>query len=154
LLRQEAVDRVLQLTSVTMAPRGDGLPGGISHNLTGRCSKPWSLIPVDDLGPVEDIYNGLEFHQPWTRNSLDPISWGGGDAQVSQQSLKPTGGDCSLRPEGLHLLSVSVQLLALCVTQGRVLLIVLVFIIDIVVLLLLLLLLSRCALGCWAPKYH
>jgi hypothetical protein len=96
----------------------------------------------------------IEFCQPWTWNSLDPVSWGGGDAQVSQQSLKPTGGGCSLSPEGLHLLGVSVQLLALCVTQERVLLIVLVFIIDIVVLLPLLLLLIRCALGCWAPKYH
>jgi hypothetical protein len=44
-------------------------------------------------------------------------------------------------------------LLALVVAQGRVLLVVFVFIIDVIVLLLLLLL-RRCALGCWAPRYH
>jgi hypothetical protein len=83
-LRQEMVDGVLQPTMVTMAPIGDGLPGGISHNLTGRCSEHWSLVPADDPGPVEDLCNGLEFHTPWTRDSLDPISGGRGDAQVSQ----------------------------------------------------------------------
>jgi hypothetical protein len=30
---QEAVDEVLQLTLVAMDPRGDGLSGGISHNV-------------------------------------------------------------------------------------------------------------------------
>jgi hypothetical protein len=66
------------------------------------------------------------------------------------------GGDWSFSPEGLHLLSISVQPLALYVAQGSVLLIVLVFIVDVVVLLLLLLLLllNRCALGYWAPRYH
>jgi hypothetical protein len=75
---------------------------------------------------------------------------------VSQQSLKPVDGDRSFSPEGFHLLSISVQLLTLGIAQGRVLLIVLIFIVDVVVLLLLLLLLllSRCTLGCWAPRCH
>jgi hypothetical protein len=41
LLRQEAVDGVLQLILVEMAPRSDGLLGGISHNITDRCSEGW-----------------------------------------------------------------------------------------------------------------
>jgi hypothetical protein len=75
---------------------------------------------------------------------------------LSQQSLKITGGDWSFSPKGLHLLSISVHLLALYVTQERVLLVIFVFIIDAMVLLLLLLLplLNRCALGCWAPRYN
>jgi hypothetical protein len=68
--------------------------------------------------------------------------------------LKPTSGDRSFIPEGLHLVSIPVQLLNLCVTQGRVLLIVFVFIVIVVVLLLLLWLLSKCALGYWALRYH
>jgi hypothetical protein len=72
---------------------------------------------------------------------------------VSQQSTKPGGGDWSFSPKGLHLLSISVHLLTLCVTQGRVLLIIFVFVIDVVVMLLLLLL-GKYALGCWAPRYH
>jgi hypothetical protein len=39
------VDEVLQFILVVMAPRNDGLPGSISHNITDRCSKvcPWCL---------------------------------------------------------------------------------------------------------------
>jgi hypothetical protein len=65
---------------------------------------------------------------------------------VFQQSTKPTGGDRSVSTEG-----ISIQLLTLVVTQGRVLLVIFVFVVDVVVLLLLL---SRCALGYWAPRYH
>jgi hypothetical protein len=68
---------------------------------------------------------------------------------VSLQSLQPASGNWSFNPDGLNLLGVPIQLLSLCVAQGRVLLIVLVFI----VVLLLLLLLIGCALGCWALRY-
>jgi hypothetical protein len=68
--------------------------------------------------------------------------------------LKPTGGDQSFGPEGLHLDTISVQFLTLFVTQGRVHLVIYVFIVDVVVLQLLILLLNRCALSCWDPKYH
>jgi hypothetical protein len=78
------VDGVLQLALVATTQRCDGLPGGISHNITGRCSKGWPLVPVEDPGSGEDLCNCLEFHPPWTWDSLDPISWGGGDAQMSQ----------------------------------------------------------------------
>jgi hypothetical protein len=70
---------------------------------------------------------------------------------VSQQSTKPTSGDRGFSTKGFPFVSIFVQLFALVVAQGRVHLIV--FIVDIVVLLLLLLL-SRCALSCWAPRYH
>jgi hypothetical protein len=62
----------------------------------------------------------------------------------------PASGNRSFSPEGLNLLGIPVQLLTICVTQGRVLLIVPIF----VVVLLLLLLLIGCALGYWAPRYH
>jgi hypothetical protein len=65
--------------------------------------------------------------------------------------MKPVGEDRSFSTKGLHLLSISVHLLTLCVAQGRVLLVVFVFNVD-VVLLPLLLLLGRCALSCWANR--
>jgi hypothetical protein len=76
------VDRVLQLILISMAPRSDGLPGGISHSITDRCSEGCPLVPVEDPRPGEDICNCLEFHPPWTQDSLDLVSWGRGDAQV------------------------------------------------------------------------
>jgi hypothetical protein len=39
MLGNEEIDLVLQLVLVVMAPRGDTLPGSISHNIVGRCSK-------------------------------------------------------------------------------------------------------------------
>jgi hypothetical protein len=147
------VDGVLQFTLVVTAPRNDGLPGGISHDITDRCSEGWPLVPTKDPGSREELYSCLEFHLPWTRDSLDPVSWGGGDAQVSQQGTKPVGSDRGFSTEGFPFVSIPVQLLVLIVTQGRVHFIIFIFIVDIVVLLLLLLL-SRCALSCLATRYH
>jgi hypothetical protein len=147
------VDGVLQLILVMTAPRSDGLPGSASQSITDRCSKCWPLVPAEDPGPREDLNDGLEFHPPSMWDSLDSLSWGGGAAQVSQQILKPAGGDQSFSPKGLHLLSVSIHLLTVCVTQGRVLLIVFISVLDVIVHILLVLL-SRCALGCWALRYH
>jgi hypothetical protein len=65
----------------------------------------------------------------------------------------PVGRDQVFSTEGFPFISISVQLLTLIVTQGRVLFIIFVFIVSIVVLLLLLLL-SRCALSCLATWYH
>jgi hypothetical protein len=76
------VDRVLQLALVTIEPRSDGVPGGISHSVTTRRSKSWPLVPIEDSGPEEDLRDGLEFHPPWTQNFLDPVYRGGGAAQV------------------------------------------------------------------------
>jgi hypothetical protein len=95
-----------------------------------------SLIDALDPGAREDLCNCHEFHPPWTRDSLDPVSWGGGDAQVSQQSMKPTDGNRGFNTKGFPFVSISVQLLALVVAQGRVLLIVFIFVVNIVVLLL------------------
>jgi hypothetical protein len=72
---------------------------------------------------------------------------------VSQQATKPAGRDRGFITEGLPFISISIQLLALVVTQGRVLFIVFIFIVNVVVLLLLLLL-SRCALSYLATRYH
>jgi hypothetical protein len=49
--------------------------------------------------------------------------------------------------------SASLYTFSPSVSQGRVLLVIFIFVVDVVVLLLLLLL-SRCALGCWALRYH
>jgi hypothetical protein len=73
-------------------------------------------VPVTDLGPRADLYDGLEFHPPWMQDSLDPVSWGGGDAQMSQQSLKPASGDRSfslndsISSASLYSFSLSVSL--------------------------------------------
>jgi hypothetical protein len=58
------VDGVLQFILVVTTPRSDGLPGGIYHSITNRCSKHWPLVPTEDPGPREDLYNFLEFHLP------------------------------------------------------------------------------------------
>jgi hypothetical protein len=147
------VDRVLQFTLVAMAPGSDGLPGGISHNITNSFSEGWPLVPVEHPRSREDLCNCLEFHPPRTQDSLDSVSWGRGDTQVSQQGTKPASRDWGFSTEGFPFVSIFVQLLALVVTQGRVLFVIFIFIVDIVVLLLLLLL-SRCSLSCLAIWYH
>jgi hypothetical protein len=148
------VDGLLQFIIVVMALRGDGLPGGISHSITDRCSEDWPLVPTEDTGSKEDQCNYLEFHPPWMWDSLDLVSWGGGDAQVSLQGTKPTGRDRGFSTKGFPFVSISVQLLTLVVTQGRVLFVIFIFIVDVMVLLLLLLLLSRCTLSYRATRYH
>jgi hypothetical protein len=85
------------------------------------------------------------------RNFLDLVPEGDGDAQVFQQSPKPAGGDWSFGPEGLHLICISVNLLDLGVTQGRVLSFGFVFY---VMILQLLPLFSRRTLSCWALRDH
>jgi hypothetical protein len=80
------VDGVLQPTLVATNRRGDGLPGGISHSVTARRSKSWSLEFAEDLGPKEDLCNSPDLHPPWTRDFLDLVPGGGGDPQVFQQS--------------------------------------------------------------------
>jgi hypothetical protein len=67
---------------VAMTPGGDGLLGGINHNIAVRCLEDWPCVLANHLGPVEDIHDGSELHPPWTRDSLDPILESGGDAQV------------------------------------------------------------------------
>jgi hypothetical protein len=57
---------------------------------------------------------------------------------VFQQSSKPAGENRSFDPEGLHLIHISVHLLVLGVTRGRVLFIGLVFYILVLRMLLLL----------------
>jgi hypothetical protein len=65
--------------------------------------------------------------------------------------LEPADGDHSLDPVGLLVIYIMVQLLILCVTQGRVLLFIAIFIfLD----LLLLGLLSRGILSLWAFWHH
>jgi hypothetical protein len=149
---RQVVYRVLQFTLVAMAPRSDGLPGDISHSITDRCSEGRPLVSTEDPRSGEDLYNCLEFHLPWMWNSLDSVSWGGGDAQVSQQGTKPAGRDWGFSTEGFPLVSISVQLLTLVVTRGRVLFTIFIFSVNVVVLLLLLLL-SRCSLSCLATPY-
>jgi hypothetical protein len=76
------VDGVLQPTLVPMDPRNDGLLGGVNHSVAARHSESWPLVPTEDPGPEEGLCDGPELHPPWTRDFLDPISGGGGDAQV------------------------------------------------------------------------
>jgi hypothetical protein len=95
-------------------------------------------VSAKDSRSEEDFCDGFELHPPWTRDFLDPVPGGGGDAQVLQQSSKPAGENWSFGHEGLHLIRISVHLLILGVTRGRVLFIGIVF--NILVLRLLLLL--------------
>jgi hypothetical protein len=72
------------------------------------------------------------------RDFLDHLPGGGGDAQVLQQSSKPTDKDWRFSPEGPHLIRVPVHLLILGGALGRVLYVGLVFYILVLQLLLLL----------------
>jgi hypothetical protein len=72
------------------------------------------------------------------RDFLVPIPRGGGDAQVFQQSPKPTGGDRSYSPKGLHLVHILIHLLDLGVAQGSMLFVNLIFYVLVLQLLLLL----------------
>jgi hypothetical protein len=106
---------------------------------------------AEDSGSKEYFCDGFELHPPQMRDSLDPVPGGGGDAQVLQQSSKPTGENWSFGPKGLHLICISVHLLVLDVARGRVLFVGLVFN---VLVLRLLLLLNRRALSHWALGDH
>jgi hypothetical protein len=79
---QEAVDGVLQPTLIATDPRGDGLLGGVSHNITVRCSESWSLVSAEDSGPEEDLCDSFELHPPWMQDFLDTVPGGSGDTQV------------------------------------------------------------------------
>jgi hypothetical protein len=105
------MDVVLPLILVATAPRSDGLPSGVSHSITDRCSEDWPLVPAEDPGPGEELCDGFEFHPPWMRDFLDPVSGGGGDAQVSQHSTKLIVGDWSFSTNGFTLVSISILLL-------------------------------------------
>jgi hypothetical protein len=148
---QEVVDGVLQSTLVASDPRYDGLPSGIGNINAVRGPKSWSLVSVEDSGSEENIYDGFELHPPLTRDLLNLVPGGGGDAQVLQQSSKPTSENWSFDPEGLHLIRILVHLLILGVARGRVLFVGLVFYIMV---LRLLLLLSRRVLSRWALRNH
>jgi hypothetical protein len=54
------VDGVLQFILIAMAPRSDGLPGGISHSITDRCYEGWPLVPAEDPGSREDLEGGVD----------------------------------------------------------------------------------------------
>jgi hypothetical protein len=108
-------------------------------------------VSAEDSRSKENLYNGFELHPPWTWDFLDTIPRSGGDAQVFQQSSKPTGKNWSFDPKELHLIRISVHLLILSVARGRVLFIGLVFY---VLVLRLLLLLNRRALSHWALRDH
>jgi hypothetical protein len=85
------------------------------------------------------------------RDFLDPVLGSGGDAQVLQQSPKPSGEDRSFGPEGLHLVNISVHLLGFDIARGRVLFVGLVFCVMVPRLLLLL---SWRVLSCWALRNY
>jgi hypothetical protein len=148
---QEVVDGVLQPTLVATDPRCDGLPGDIGNSITARGPESWSLVSTEDSRSEENLCDGFELHPPWTRDFLDPVPGSSGDAQVFQQSSKPTGENWSFDLKGLHLICISVNVLILNVARGRVLFIGLVFYI---LVLWLLLLLSRRALSHWALGDH
>jgi hypothetical protein len=84
-------------------------------------------------------------------NFLDLVPRGGGDAQVFQQSPKPTDGEQSFGPKGLHLIYILLHLLDLGAAQGRVLSFSLVFYIMVLQLLLLF---STRTLSHWPLKDH
>jgi hypothetical protein len=88
---QEVVDGVLHLTLVAMDPRCDGLPGGIGNSIAVRGPESWSLVLVEDSGSEENLCDGFQLHLPWTQDLLYPVSGGGGDAQVLQQSPELLG---------------------------------------------------------------
>jgi hypothetical protein len=82
----------------------------IASLIDGLKASPWCLQRTLDLEKISAMALNS------TQLSLDLVSRVGADAQVSQQSMKPAGGDRSFSTEGFSLVSISVQLLALVVT--------------------------------------
>jgi hypothetical protein len=109
-----------------------------------------ALVSLEDPGSEENLCDGLELYSPCTRDFLDPIPGSGGDAQVLQQSSKPTGEDRRFSSEGLHLISIPVHLLRFGIARGRLLFISLVF----CAMVLWLLLISWRILSSWALRNH
>jgi hypothetical protein len=101
-----------------------------------RGPESWSLVSAEDSGSKENLCDGFELHLPWTWDFLDPVPGSSGDAQVLQQSSKPAGENWSFDPKGLQLICISVHLLILSVTRGRVTFVGLVFYIMVLRLLL------------------
>jgi hypothetical protein len=54
-------------------------------------------VSAEDPGSEENLYDGLKLHSPWTRDFLDLVPGSSGDAQVLQQSSKPTGSQVLYR---------------------------------------------------------
>jgi hypothetical protein len=110
-------------------------------------------VEVAVVGVVisEDLCYGPALNLPSAWDSLDPVLGCGCDTQVHQQSLKSINRDSSLNSMVLALIYITVQLLALRVTQGIVLLII---VISIILSLLLLRLHSRAVLSLWALRHH
>jgi hypothetical protein len=79
-------------------------------------------VSAEDPGSEENLYDSLELHSPRTRDFLYSVPGSGGDAQVLQQSSKPAGEDRRFSSEGLHLFSISVQLLRFGIARGEVVL--------------------------------
>jgi hypothetical protein len=63
-VRQEVVDRVLQLMLVATDPRCDGLLGGIGNIIAARGPKSGSLVSAVDSGSEEKLCDGFELHPP------------------------------------------------------------------------------------------
>jgi hypothetical protein len=84
-------------------------------------------VSAEDSGSEENLCDGLELYSPYTRDFLDPVPGSGGDAQVLQQSSKPTGEDRRSSSEGLHLVSIPLHLLRFDIARGRLLFISLIF---------------------------
>jgi hypothetical protein len=46
---------------------------------------------ADHLLPLEDLHDASELHAPWPGDTLDPVLWGPGDAQLKQHTTKLHG---------------------------------------------------------------
>jgi hypothetical protein len=100
--------------------------------------KAGPLCQQRTLDPKKISVMTLNSSRPERGTSLILYRGGGGDAQVLQQSSKSAGEDWRFSHDGLHLVSISVHLLAFGIVRGRVLFVGLVFCVMVLRLLLLL----------------
>jgi hypothetical protein len=126
-LRQQVIDRVLQLAMMRAIVGGDCLPCSVSYCISVSCFESWTLVPTDHTRPVEDLHDCFLLFLPWAWNSLDSKLRRSGDVDAVQQIPQSTGGDRSFISDGLDLVSIAVHLLILEINQRSVVLIIFIF---------------------------
>jgi hypothetical protein len=84
-------------------------------------------VSDDHTKPIEDLHDCFVLFSPWARNSLDSKLWRSGDVDAVQQIPRFVDGDHSFIFGGLDLVSFTVHLLLLRITQRSVVLIIFIF---------------------------
>jgi hypothetical protein len=90
-LRQQVIDKVLQLVMIYAVVDGDCLPRSVSYCILVSGSKSWTLVPADHTRPVEDLHDRLVLFSSRARNSLDSKLLVGMSMRFTKSRSLPVG---------------------------------------------------------------